>query len=170
MKRGISWFAWLWFIIGAAYFLIPLWGTLVFSLQKKRGTISIAAYQDAFADPKFWETFLFSNVMAVFTIIASLLLIVPTAYWVRLRVPRARPIVEFISLLPFVIPAIVLVFGFIKTYSQPFTMFGIPVFPSLTSSNILTNFLLVMGYTVLGAALHVSCGRQRLAGDGCGAR
>ena len=149
MKRGISWFAWLWFIIGAAYFLIPLWGTLVFSLQKKRGTISLAAYQDAFADPKFWETFLFSNIMAVFTILASLLLIVPTAYWVRLRVPRARPFVEFVSLLPFVIPAIVLVFGFIKTYSQPFTILGIPVFPSLTSSNLLTNFLLVMGYTVL---------------------
>ena len=73
------------------YFLIPLWGTLVFSLQKKRGTISLAAYQAAFADPKFWETFLFSNVMAVFTIIASLLLIVPTAYWVHLRLPRARP-------------------------------------------------------------------------------
>jgi putative spermidine/putrescine transport system permease protein len=149
MKRGVSWFAWIWFIIGGVYFVIPLWGTFVFSLQKRRGTISTAAYQDAFADPNFWETFLFSNMMAVFTIIASLLLIVPTAYWVRLRLPRLRPVVEFITLLPFVIPAIVLVFGFLKTYSQPFTVFGIPLFPSLTSSNLLTNFLLVMGYTVL---------------------
>jgi putative spermidine/putrescine transport system permease protein len=149
MKRGVSWFAWLWFLIGAFYFIIPLWGTLVFSLQKQRGTISLSAYQAAFADPKFLETFLFSNMMAVFTIIASLLLIVPTAYWVRLRLPRLRPVVEFITLLPFVIPAIVLVFGFLKAYSQPFTVFGIPLFPSLTSTNWLTNFLLVMGYTVL---------------------
>jgi putative spermidine/putrescine transport system permease protein len=149
MKRGISWFAWIWFIIGGLYFIIPLWGTFVFSLQKERGTIGISAYLDAFADPRFWETFLFSNVMAVFTILSSLLLIVPTAYWVRLRLPQLRSVVEFITLLPFVIPAIVLVFGYIKVFSQPFTIFGIPVFPSLTSTNMLTNFLLVMGYTVL---------------------
>ncbi len=42
----------------------------------------------------------------------------PTAYWVRLRVPRARPFVEFITLLPFVIPPIILVFGLIQTFSQ----------------------------------------------------
>ena len=36
----------------------------------------------------------------------------PTAYWVRLRLPRLRPVVEFITLLPFVIPAIVIVFGY----------------------------------------------------------
>ena len=35
----------------------------------------------------------------------SLALIVPTAYWVQLRVPRARSFVEFVTLLPFVIPA-----------------------------------------------------------------
>jgi putative spermidine/putrescine transport system permease protein len=149
MKRGVSWFAWIWFIIGGLYFIVPLWGTFVFSLQKARGTIGISAYLDAFADPRFWETFLFSNLMAVFTILASLILIVPTAYWVRLRLPKVRPVVEFITLLPFVIPAIVLVFGFIKTFSQPVTIFGIPVFPSLTSTTQLTNFLLVMGYTVL---------------------
>ena len=41
----------------------------------------------------------------------SILLIVPTAFWVRLRLPSARPYVEFITLLPFVIPPIILVFG-----------------------------------------------------------
>ncbi len=44
---------------------------------------------------------------------------VPTAFWVRLRMPRARPVVEFITLLPFVVPPIVLVFGLISTYSHP---------------------------------------------------
>ena len=46
-------------------------------------------------------------------------LLLPTAFWVRLRVPRARPFVEFITLLPFVIPPIVLVFGLISTFSHP---------------------------------------------------
>ena len=47
------------------------------------------------------------------------LIIVPTAYWVRLRLPRLGPIVEFVTLMPFVIPPIVLVFGLIRIYSQP---------------------------------------------------
>jgi putative spermidine/putrescine transport system permease protein len=100
-------------------------------------------------DPRFIETFVFSNLMAICTILASLLLIVPTAYWVHLRMPRWRPVVEFVSLLPFVIPAIVLVFGFIKLYSKPITLLGIPLFPSLTTSNLSTNVLLIAGYTVL---------------------
>jgi putative spermidine/putrescine transport system permease protein len=33
--------------------------------------------------------------------------------------PRLRPVVEFITLLPFVIPAVVLVFGIIRLYSRP---------------------------------------------------
>ena len=109
----------------------------------------MSAYQAAFADPKFLETFLFSNVMAVFTILTSLLLIVPTAYWVHLRMPRWRSAVEFVTLMPFVIPAIVLVFGFIKMYSKPVTLFGVTIFPSLTTSNLSTNILLICAYTVL---------------------
>jgi putative spermidine/putrescine transport system permease protein len=149
MKRQVSWLAWIFYIIGALYFIVPLFGTAVFSLQKRRGEYSFAAYTDAFADPRFLETFLFSNVMAVFTILVSLMLIVPTAFWVHLRMPKWRSMVEFVTLMPFVIPAIVLVFGFIKLHSKPVTLFGITVFPSLTTSNLSTNVLLVFGYTVL---------------------
>ena len=48
---------------------------------------------------------------------SSIALIVPTAYWVRLKVPRLRPVVEFVTLLPFVVPPVVLVFGLIRVYS-----------------------------------------------------
>ena len=51
------------------------------------------------------------------TIVVSMLLIVPTAYWVHLRLPRCA-VVEFITLLPFVIPAIVLVFGYLRLYNS----------------------------------------------------
>ena len=54
--------------------------------------------------------------MAVLTILVSILLIVPTAYWIRLRLPKLRPVVEFITMMPFVMPAIVLVFGMIRVY------------------------------------------------------
>ena len=75
--------------------------------------------------------------------------IVPTAYWVHLRMRHLRPLVEFITLLPFVVPAIVLVFGTIKLYSRPVTLLGIPILPPLTNSTASTDILLIAGYTVL---------------------
>jgi putative spermidine/putrescine transport system permease protein len=140
MRRGSFW-AWFWIGLGALYFLLPLVGTFIFSLRAKRGTLSFLAYENVFNDPKFWETFGFSALMAGLTIIISLLLIVPTAYWVQLRLPRLRPIVELVTLMPFVIPTIVLVFGLIRLYSRP------PF--ALTNNAMTTNILLVAGYVVL---------------------
>lgn len=110
----------IWFAIGVVYFLTPLYATLDFSLRMERGTIGLKAYQVSFADPKFLETFGLSNLLAAITIVVSATLIIPTAYWIRLRAPEARRVVEFITLLPFVIPAIILVFGLIRVYSVPF--------------------------------------------------
>jgi putative spermidine/putrescine transport system permease protein len=140
MRRTSLW-AWLWITLGVLYFILPLIGTLSFSLRARRGVLSLDSYRSVFSDPKFYQTFTFSLEMAVLTIIVSLLLIVPTAYWVHLRLPRLRPWVEFVTLLPFVIPAIVLVFGLIKIYSRP------PLL--LTNSAFTTNILLVAGYVVL---------------------
>ena len=74
---------------------------------------------DALADPGFWSSLGYSFIIGVITVALSIALIVPTAYWVRLRVPRLRPLVEFVTLLPFVIPPVVLVFGLIRVYSRP---------------------------------------------------
>jgi putative spermidine/putrescine transport system permease protein len=147
--RRFPLFAWIFFILGALYFFVPLYGTFIFSLQKRRGVLSFDAYQSALSDPKFLETFIFSNIMAICTIIVSLLLVVPTAYWVNLKAPSWRPVVEFITLLPFVIPAIVLVFGLIKVYGSPVTVLGIPVVPPLTNWTMTTNVLLVGAYTMI---------------------
>jgi putative spermidine/putrescine transport system permease protein len=113
----MSLWSWLWLLVGALYFVLPLYGTFDFSLRARRGELSFVAYANALTDPEFLRTFTFSLRMAVLTIVVSILLIVPTAYWVHLRMPRLRPVVEFVTLLPFVIPAIVLVFGMIKLYS-----------------------------------------------------
>jgi putative spermidine/putrescine transport system permease protein len=140
MKQGGFW-AWFWFGLGWLYFILPLLGTFLFSLRAKKGALSFLAYQNVLNDPRFWETFTFSALMAVLTIVVSLLLIAPTAYWVQLRLPRLRPIIELMTLLPIVIPTIVLVFGLIRAYSRP------PL--ALTGSTFTTNILLIAGYTVL---------------------
>jgi putative spermidine/putrescine transport system permease protein len=105
--------------MGALYFLLPLAATFYWSLRAEKGTLGFEAYRRLFADAGFLPAFSQSIVNAVAAIFLSLLIIVPTTYWVRLRMPRLRPIVEFITLLPFVIPAVVLVFGIIRLYSRP---------------------------------------------------
>jgi len=140
MKRNTFW-SWFWLAVGVLYFILPLIATFLFSLRAKKGVLSFLAYEHVINDPSFWESFLFSLVVAVFTILVSLLLVVPTAYWIRLRLPQLRTMIEFVTMLPFVIPAIVLVFGIIRVYS------GAPF--HLTSTFIGTDSLLVAAYAVL---------------------
>lgn len=111
--------SWLVFILVSLYFLVPLGATFYWSLRAKKDILGLEAYRRLFADSNFLPAFGESIVNAIATIFLSLLIVVPTAYWVTLRLPKARPVVEFITLLPFVIPAIVLVFGIIRLYSRP---------------------------------------------------
>jgi putative spermidine/putrescine transport system permease protein len=140
MKKNHLW-SWIWLVIGVLYFIIPLVATFDFSLRAKKGILSFLAYERVLQDPLFIKTILFSLEMGILTIIFSILLVVPTAYWIRLRLPQLRNLVEFISIMPFVIPAIVLVFGMIRVFS------GAPF--HLTNTQAGTNTLLVAGYTVL---------------------
>ena len=117
--KGNRFGSWLIFLMGALYFLIPLAATFYWSLRAEKGRLGFEAYRRLFADTNFLPAFIESIVNAIAAIFLSLLIIVPTAYWVRLRMPKLRPVVEFITLLPFVIPAVVLVFGIIRLYSRP---------------------------------------------------
>jgi putative spermidine/putrescine transport system permease protein len=137
MKRGGVVWSWLWMILGILYFFLPLVATFMFSLKAKLGVLSFLAYTNVFKDPQFVNSFKYSVIWALLTIIVGILIFVPTAYWVRLRLPQFRTPVEFITLLPFVIPAIVYVFGLVRTFSQrPLLIVNSPA-------------VLIAGYTVL---------------------
>lgn len=135
-------FAWAALIFGCGYFLLPLVGMTEFSLKMRRGVYSFDAYRKVFEDPTFWATFGYSLTLAAATIAVGIVLVVPTAYWVRLKLPQARPYVEFVTLLPLVIPAIVIVFGYIRLYNTS-------SFLPLTGTALGTDILLNMGYTTL---------------------
>ncbi len=117
--RGSRLWSWLAFLVVALYFVLPLVATFYWSLRAEKGVLGFEAYRKLFADANFLPAFSESIVNAVLAIFLSLLIIVPTAYWVTLRLPGLRPVVEFITLLPFVIPAVVLVFGLIRLYGRP---------------------------------------------------
>jgi len=133
---------WAALIFGLLYFFVPLGGLFEFSLKARRGVYSFDAYAKVLADSQFQQTFTYSVVMALVTIAIGVVLVVPTAFWVRLKMPWARPYVEFLTLMPLVIPAIVIVFGYIRLYN---TSSWLP----LTGSVLGTNLLLAFGYTIL---------------------
>lgn len=128
MRRG-SLSAWVWILLGAAYFLIPLVATFLFSINAKQTgkCCSAAAYGTILHDPQFWTTIKLSAILAVETIVVSMLLFVPTVYWVHLKLPRLRPVVGFLALVPFVVPPIILVVGLLDFYrGSPSWFYGSP--------------------------------------------
>jgi hypothetical protein len=96
MKTSRIW-SWLWIIIGLLYFIVPLLATFEFSLRAVKNELTFVSYTNIFTDPKFWQTFTFSVGMGVITILVSLILVVPTVYWIRIRLPQLRVIIEFIG-------------------------------------------------------------------------
>ena len=133
--------AWFWGILALLYFFLPMYGTLDFSLRMQKGQISFLAYQTVLADPQFLESFRYSVIMGLISVSLSVILFVPTVYWIYLKLPNLRPVMEAITLLPFIIPVIVYVFGLIRTFSGP------PF--ELTLTPYKTDILITAGYIVL---------------------
>src|SRR6187401_1474297 len=150
--------AWWWivFLVGFLYFFVPLLGTFIFSLGNPLGAgsppPSLEFYGNVLAasDSGFWSHLAYSFVIGIITIIVSIGLLLPTAFWVRLRLPKARPFVEFITLLPFVIPPIVLVFGLISTFSHPPLPF---TYTDIGSSALLTFAYVVLSFPYMYRAI-----------------
>src|SRR6266545_3927317 len=138
MRKASLW-AWLWLLLGTLYFFVPLFATLQFSLKAKKDQLSLTAYQNVLQSPAFFQSFGFSFRTALITIVVSAFLIVPTAYWVNLKLPRLRPVIEFLTLLPIVVPAVVLVFALIRSYNRT----------PLTNSRTGTYTLLIGAYVLL---------------------
>lgn len=130
MRRRITPSAVVWLLLVAAYFLIPLVATLLFSLKGNQTgrCCSLESYGEILQDPQFWKNLRLSFVLALETIVISLLLLVPTVYWVHLKLPKLRPVIGFLALVPFVVPPIILVVGLLDVfrgtpdwfYAQPY--------------------------------------------------
>jgi putative spermidine/putrescine transport system permease protein len=123
-RRRLNLFRYLVFTVFGLFFLLPLLSMIRFSLEgSKPGTWSvqawrqIASYQGAGVPP------LLSSVeitleLAVITSAVTLVLLVPTMIWVRLRVHWLSRTLEFLCLLPLTVPAIALVVGLGPIYNR----------------------------------------------------
>jgi putative spermidine/putrescine transport system permease protein len=122
----------LWLVLGAAYFLIPLYGTIEYSLEDGPGKYGFDAYRQILQDPAFASSFLFSLKLAVATVILGTLLMVPTVYWVHLRLPGLKSVMDFVGVLPFVVPPITLAVGILRVFHNVTWLISGPQILALT--------------------------------------
>ena len=129
--KKVSLWALFWASLALLYFFVPLYGTLDFSLRMAKGRLSFLAYQTVLADPQFLASFRYSATMGLITVVVSVVLFLPTIYWLHLKLPQARPLVEVVTILPFIIPVIVF---FIFPSPFIFLFFETPTFSSFVIS------------------------------------
>lgn len=136
------------------YLLVPLGATLWFGLDTGKG-IDFSIYQRLFNDPDFSQTILTSLGLAFGATILAVVLVTPTAYWVQLRIPRARPLLDFLSLVPFAMPAIVLAVGLLQEYSGSsgplISILSLGLVPLLSNNLNIVNTppLLICSYVII---------------------
>jgi putative spermidine/putrescine transport system permease protein len=107
-RRRRSYPVWRWLILTltAIYFLIPLYAALRFA--------GIASFGDVVHQTGFSDALILSVKLAVITIVLTLVLMVPTTIYVHLRLPGLRRLMESVTILPIVIPPVVLIVGVLQ--------------------------------------------------------
>jgi len=106
--------AWRFAVLGVLglYFLLPIAASVWFTVRdRKNGGVTVGTYAAIPGAEGFADAFTRSLVLAVLTVVLSLLLMVPTVVLVELRLPRLRTAVELLTLMPLVLPPIALVVG-----------------------------------------------------------
>jgi putative spermidine/putrescine transport system permease protein len=100
--------AWRWvvLILVGLYFAIPLYAAFKFAGFK--------AFPKVFGQAGFADAFTLSLRLALITTVITLVLLVPTTVYVHLRLPGIRRLMESITILPIVIPPIVLIVGVLE--------------------------------------------------------
>jgi putative spermidine/putrescine transport system permease protein len=126
-KKKIRPSGWQVFMVGffLFYMLVPIISTYVFSIATRWDrTIlpegyTLEFYQRAFAASYFTITLRNSLILSVATVLVGLILIVPTVYWVHIRLAGAKPLLDILMILPFGIPTVVLALALVQVYKFP---------------------------------------------------
>ncbi len=132
--RGI----WRWAVITffLTFMIIPFLATVLFSISSRwdRSIFPEGLTLEWWAkviDRSAFETTLTNSFFVSFaTVICLALLVTPTAYWAHVRVPRGKPLIELMTIMPFGIPGVVLALALIRFYSN------VPL-PLINTPNIL---------------------------------
>jgi len=105
-RRSFGVWRWIILLVAAAYFLIPLYGALKFT--------GFSAFGTVVSTSGFGSSLWLSVRLAIVTTLITLALMVPTTIYVHLRLPRVRRLLESVTILPIVVPPVVLIIGLLK--------------------------------------------------------
>jgi putative spermidine/putrescine transport system permease protein len=97
--------------LAGVYFLIPLYAGMRFSLQNDAGHWSLYAIKAIPGETGFGAAFWLSMRIAGSTVVLAMVLMVPTSVYVHLKLPKMRRVLDVVTILPIVIPPIVLALG-----------------------------------------------------------
>ncbi len=121
----------------ALYFIVPLAVSARFSFEGNHNNFSLSGYTRAFSSHQFWSSLALSAEVGLGAVVLELVFTLSTSLWVNLRAPRWRPFADTITLLPIVVPVVVLVLGVSSTLHF------------LPSFIVFTPIILVLEYVVL---------------------
>jgi putative spermidine/putrescine transport system permease protein len=99
------------FVLAAVFFLGPLAAAFKYSIQQDKGGYGFANYGEIIHSKEIRSPLVTSLEIAVISAAIVILLTLPTVVWVRLKKPKATTFMEFTTLLPIVIPPVVLASG-----------------------------------------------------------
>lgn len=116
-------------ILGFLFFIVPIVSSVLFSIQVGDGTYTLDAYFRMLRDPLMLKSVWLSAQMTILTVAIILFLMVPTVTWIYIRAPKARRVVEFITILPLTIPPIVTGLGILN--SMPSFLLNTPYLMAL---------------------------------------
>lgn len=106
---------WLALFVVFLFFLVPIYSAFIFSIEVGDGSYSAEPYINVFRDPGFSAALWLSTKLSIMTVLIVLFLMVPTVTWLHVRAQKLKRSVEFITLLPLVIPPVVTALGLLNS-------------------------------------------------------
>ena len=129
MKNRLTPANYLWLILGGIFFIFPLLAAVEFSLRKAGNKgYDFSNYSWFLQEDGFTTNLRVSIELAVLTAILVLILMVPTVVYTHLGGKRYRRLVEFLCLVPLVVPVVCYAIGAVTflpaLFQTPFYDFG----------------------------------------------
>jgi putative spermidine/putrescine transport system permease protein len=160
---------------GAAlfYFCVPMVAVLVYSFAT-RWTANVLPdgytldwWQATLSNPRIQSAFSTSISLATLTAVIDIAVVVPAAYWSRVRNARIRHVVEVTAALPFALPYVVIAFGLMQFSGVVAPQFQ-GTFPLLVAGHAAIAFPFVY-WAVDGAMAAAGIERLSETAEACGA-
>lgn len=102
------------------YFLLPMIAVLIYSVATRWTAhilpdgYTLGWWGQVFSDPRVLGAFGSTLILATLTAVLDIALVVPAAYWARVRNPRIRTFIELAAAIPFALPYLVIGFALLQ--------------------------------------------------------